>query len=188
MEQVLIICNNTKVIDNISQLVLTSISAQLHFADDLLQAEKYLTKYDFSLIIIVSLLPNKIIYNFTSLCSKTNAGIMLVVKDEPHIDEFEKFARQGICIFSLNMGKRMFINSIHLLVGVHYRFCSGTIKEQTLQRKIDEIRLVDRAKCLLIQYSQMTEEQAHHFIEKEAMDNRVTRKDIAQKILDNYNL
>ncbi len=188
MEQVLIISNNSKVIDNLSQLVLTSISAQLYFADTLSEAEKYLLKYDFSLIIVVSLAANKLSFEFASLCSKTNAGVMIVVKNEPHIDVFEEYSRQGIYIFPLNMGKRMFINSIHLLTSIHHRFSIGTSKEQKLQKKIDEIRLVDRAKCLLIQYDQMSEEEAHHFIEKQAMDNRVTRKDIAQKILDNYNL
>ena len=52
-----------------------------------------------------------------------------------------------------------------------------------LQSKIEEIRLVDRAKCALIQYLSMTEEQAHHFIEKQAMDRCVTRRTVAEEIL-----
>ena len=55
-----------------------------------------------------------------------------------------------------------------------------------LQSKIEEIRLVDRAKCALIQYLSMTEEQAHHFIEKQAMDMRTTKREIAEGILKSY--
>ncbi|MFQ9680350.1 MAG: ANTAR domain-containing protein [Ruthenibacterium lactatiformans] len=45
-----------------------------------------------------------------------------------------------------------------------------------LQQKIDDIRLVDRAKCALIQYRLLTEPEAHKYIEREAMDSRRTRR------------
>ena len=55
-----------------------------------------------------------------------------------------------------------------------------------LQSKIEEIRLVNRAKCVLIQYLKLTEPQAHRYIEKQAMDTRQTKKDVAEKILKTY--
>ena len=55
-----------------------------------------------------------------------------------------------------------------------------------LQKKIEEIRLVDRAKCALIEYLGMTEAQAHRHIEKQAMDLRMTRREVAQGILQTY--
>ena len=48
-----------------------------------------------------------------------------------------------------------------------------------LQKKIEEIRLVDRAKCALIQYLGLTESQAHKYIEKgdgPASDTRQYRR------------
>ena len=55
-----------------------------------------------------------------------------------------------------------------------------------LQKKIEEIRLVDRAKCALIQYLNMTEATAHRYIEKQAMDTRRTKSAIAKDILNTY--
>ena len=55
-----------------------------------------------------------------------------------------------------------------------------------LLSKIDEIRLINNAKCTLIQYLKFTEPQAHRYIEKQAMNNRQRRQDIAKKILDTY--
>lgn len=54
--------------------------------------------------------------------------------------------------------------------------------------KLKEIRTVDRAKCLLIQYQQMTEKEAHRLIEKRAMDRRVGKLKIAEEILQVYDL
>jgi response regulator NasT len=55
-----------------------------------------------------------------------------------------------------------------------------------LLQKIEDIRLIDRAKCLLIEYLSMTEMQAHKYIEKQAMDLRITKKAVANRILKTY--
>ena len=60
------------------------------------------------------------------------------------------------------------------------------VVKSSMVRKIDEIRLVDRAKCALIQYLSMTEAQAHRYIEKQAMDRRTTRGRVAQSIIEIY--
>ena len=46
--------------------------------------------------------------------------------------------------------------------------------------------MIDRAKCLLIENEYLTEEEAHKQIEKTAMNERVTRKAIAQRIIAEY--
>lgn len=55
-----------------------------------------------------------------------------------------------------------------------------------LQKKIEDIRLVDRAKCVLIQHLSLTEQQAHRYIEKQAMDRRISKPEVAQGILNTY--
>ena len=45
---------------------------------------------------------------------------------------------------------------------------------------------MDRAKCALIQYLQMSEPQAHRYLEKQAMDMRLTRAEVARSVLQTY--
>ena len=52
-----------------------------------------------------------------------------------------------------------------------------------LMKKISEIRLVDQAKCLLIEKYHYSEEKAHHMIEKKAMDNRMSRAQVAKIVI-----
>ena len=59
-------------------------------------------------------------------------------------------------------------------------------QNQKLQDKLEEIRLIDRAKCVLIQYLNMTEQQAHRYIEKQSMDLRQSRVVTAESILKTY--
>ena len=56
----------------------------------------------------------------------------------------------------------------------------------TLEEKMGEIRLVNRAKWLLISELKMSEPDAHHYIERQAMDCCVSKKEIAENIIKTY--
>lgn len=50
----------------------------------------------------------------------------------------------------------------------------------------DEAGLINRAKLALMLYLNMSEPSAHRYIEKRAMDMRVTKNEIAKNILKTY--
>ncbi len=52
-----------------------------------------------------------------------------------------------------------------------------------LRKNLSEIRVITRAKLYLIQTRGMTEEEAHYYLEKEAMDRSLTKKEVAEEIL-----
>jgi response regulator NasT len=56
----------------------------------------------------------------------------------------------------------------------------------TVETKMKEISLVNRAKWLLIDRLKMSEEEAHRYIEKSAMDDCVSKSVIAQGIIKTY--
>ena len=43
-------------------------------------------------------------------------------------------------------------------------------------------------KCILVEYLRMSEQQAHRYIEKQAMDMRTSKRNIAENILKNVQL
>ena len=51
---------------------------------------------------------------------------------------------------------------------------------------MEEIRIVNRAKWLLISELKMSEEDAHRYIEKQAMDRCITRRAMAESIIRTY--
>ena len=59
-------------------------------------------------------------------------------------------------------------------------------ENQKLQQKIKELRLVNRAKLILIQVLKMSENQAQHYIEKQSMDLRQSCVVTAENILRTY--
>jgi AmiR/NasT family two-component response regulator len=61
-------------------------------------------------------------------------------------------------------------------------------KSVSLEDKMKEIRLVNKAKWLLIDQKNMNETDAHHFIEKQAMNHSVSKGIIAEAILKNLSI
>ena len=45
-----------------------------------------------------------------------------------------------------------------------------------------------QAKCCHIEYRDYTEEEAHKYIEKRAMDERRTKRDIAEDVIETYKI
>lgn len=61
------------------------------------------------------------------------------------------------------------------------------ISENTeLQKKIDDFSIIGRAKSVLMKTLGMTENEAHKYIEKSAMESRVTKSEIAKRLLATY--
>ena len=50
----------------------------------------------------------------------------------------------------------------------------------------DDIRIINRAKYILMEYLSMTEPQAHKYLEKQAMDMRLTKIEVAENLLSTY--
>lgn len=66
---------------------------------------------------------------------------------------------------------------------------SWALYEETvrLEKKIEEIRLIDKAKFSLMQYRGMTEEEAHTYLEQYAMKNRKKKTIAASELIDKIN-
>lgn len=55
-----------------------------------------------------------------------------------------------------------------------------------LEQKLQDVKLVDRAKCVLVEVLKMSEADAHRQIQKQSMDRHVPQVVIAQDILKTY--
>ena len=59
-------------------------------------------------------------------------------------------------------------------------------KTQSLKEKMEEIKLISRAKLLLVTKLSFTEAEAHRYIEKQAMDRCVKKSAVAYDVIKNY--
>ena len=72
---------------------------------------------------------------------------------------------------------------VSFLYQVQKRFWLVLSEQERLQRQVQDLQIVCRVKCLLVEKREMTEEEAHHFIEQEAMNTGLSKREAALKIL-----
>ena len=112
--------------------------------------------------------------------------VILVVGSE-HFDAVSAATEDsGVLTVAKPVNRIIFWSALKFAMSAHNRMTQLKTENSKLSRKIEDIRIVDRAKCILIAYLKVSEQEAHRYIEKQAMDMRVTKRMIAEEILKTY--
>ena len=120
------------------------------------------------------------------ICENSGAGVLLFVKAEHYPDINGRVSPFGVLALPKPTTSQAVSQSLQLLCGTRERLRRMEQKTASIEEKMEEIRIINRAKLLLMEQLKMTEKEAHRFIEKQAMDRCVTRITIAQSILSTY--
>ena len=124
--------------------------------------------------------------NAVDLFENTDSKIILAVPKEREEYFESKSEKYGVFVIAKPVDKTLFKKAMHFFRAMQKRL-GGVQKENVrLKKQIDDIRLINRAKYILMEYLSMTEAQAHRYLEKQAMDMRVTKAEIAKRILSTY--
>ena len=115
---------------------------------------------------------------------KSKTSILIVVPKEVYEDVLEKVTDYGILVLPKPFPKGRVDKAVRFLAAVQTRSLKLEKKIISVEEKMEELRLVSRAKILLVEKKNMTEDEAHRYIGKAAMDNGVSRKRVAEKILE----
>ena len=113
-------------------------------------------------------------------------GVILITKSENADMVGAKLEQYGIFVIPKPFSKSIFYQGVRFVFTSLRRVNAMKTQQDKLMKKVDDIRVVNRAKCILIQYRNMTEEEAHKYLEKEAMDTRVSKRELAEKIINYY--
>lgn len=114
-----------------------------------------------------------------ALPTQTSGGTLVLAPQAQYEAVCAKMEPLGVLTLPRPVSPLLFRQAIALLRATYARI-------GRLQDKLDEVRLVDRAKWTLIRTLHMDENQAHRYIEKQAMDLRQTRREVAQRIIQTY--
>ena len=118
--------------------------------------------------------------------SNSSSVVMVLVPSENFDQISYRMEPYGILTMSVPFDQVYFYNMMEAAIAVSYKirfFTNQTIK---LKEKMEEIRLINRAKMLLMQNLSMTEDNAHKYIEKEAMNRCVKKIAIAEEVIKSY--
>jgi response regulator NasT len=94
--------------------------------------------------------------------------------------------KHGVFVLPRPVPRDAILRGLNWMAAARERLRSYEKKVQPVEEKMEEIRLVNRAKWLLISELKMSEPDAHHYITHQAMDRCCSKRTVAEEIIRLY--
>lgn len=183
----LLVSHNEKFTSSISELLPKSRYFPVCVSTDVAAAKRELLERSFDIVLINTPLPDEFGTRLAvDICQSSSTSVMMFVKSEHYFDINARVTNYGVLTVSKPTSAQMILQSMSLLIGTRERLRRMEKKTASIEEKMEEIKIVNRAKWIIIDVLKMTEAEAHRYIEKQAMDRCVTRRSVAESIIQTY--
>lgn len=187
MDSALIVSYSEKGADYLTRILEEASVNRINTLSNAAQARRALIDNDFDLCIVNAPLPDESGESFARYAAEAGAcEVILIVKAEHYDEVASRVEDYGIITIAKPVNKVLLWNAIKLTAAIHNKVKAIHNENRKLIQKIEDIRIIDRAKCILISHLCLSEPEAHRYIEKQAMDMRMTRRQVAEGILKIY--
>lgn len=147
-------------------------------------AKRCLLERRFDLILVNAPLPDDLGLRLAEeACADSSAGVLLLVRRELYDEVCDRVSQWGVAVLPKPVGGETVTQTLQLLRATRERMRRLEERQLTVEETIGELRLVNRAKWLLIEKRGMSEAEAHREIEKLAMDTRRSKAAVARELL-----
>lgn len=184
---VLVVSSNLKFNDAIAPMLPYSDYYPVCFVSNIAAARREILARTYDFVIINAPLPDDFGTRFAiDVCGKTESVVLLLLRSDAYEEVNAKVQPYGVFTLRVPTPAQTLDLGLKWMAAARARLQKLEKKAITIEEKMEEIRLVNRAKWILIEQLKMTEAEAHHHIEKQAMDRCVSKKEIAQCIMKTY--
>lgn len=184
---VLIVCSKEKSAQSLTSMLPVQVFSPIVTAGGADEARRMLSQNSYDIIIIDTPLRDEFGTQFAIDISKDARGsILLLVKAEVYEAVTYKVESHGVYTLAKPSPKQIFYQTVRLMAANSAKLKSLWNKTLSLQEKMEELRMVNRAKWILIEHLHMDEDAAHKYLEREAMNSRSTKRAVAESIIRSY--
>lgn len=151
------------------------------------EARRLILEKDYNLVIINAPLGDESGESLSRhIATNTVSQVILLIKNEFYDAVSEVVEDCGVITVAKPINKNLFWAALKFVKAAGNKIRQVQSENNKLLQKIDDIKAIDRAKCLLVSRKDLNENEAHKYIEKLAMDKRMTRRAVAEEILKTY--
>ena len=118
--------------------------------------------------------------------ARDNVGVLLLVPCESFDGVRDQVEDEGVMALAKPLTRQTLEMGLHMITALRGKLLQMDRRNRALQEKMTDIRTINRAKWLLIEQLRMTESEAHYYIERQAMDTRLSRREVAENIIRSY--
>ncbi|MBQ6163340.1 MAG: ANTAR domain-containing protein [Clostridia bacterium] len=181
---VLLVSASEKMNVSLTALLPEKIYYPLTVAASVSEAQRKINEQAYDLVIVNAPLPDDLGRKFAiDVTAENNAVTVLIVRSELYDETYDRVAEYGVLTLSKPTNAPMIKQTLDYMRATRERLYRMQKKTVSLEDKMAEIRLVNKAKWSLIESRGFSENEAHKYIEKTAMDLGLTRREVAESII-----
>lgn len=151
------------------------------------EAKRQLDSRNIDFVIINTPLPDEFGTRFAMECCNSASTVVLILfRPDVHDEVYEKMEERGVFTLTKPTSHAMMTQALKWMASGRERLRRLEKKTSSIEERMGEIRLLNRAKMTLMAELHMTEEEAHHCLERMAMDKCITKKAAAEEIIKEY--
>jgi response regulator NasT len=187
MESALVVTSTEKSVEFFAEMLKAISCGKITNVSTCGQARRQAVNRDFDLCIINAPLSDESGESLSvSIAARGACQVMLIVKSEYYEEVSAHVEDHGVITVAKPLNRALFWNALKLAKAAQKKVRMLQNENTKLIQRIEDIRVIGRAKLLLISHLAMTEPEAHRYIEKQAMDMRKPKRAIAEGILKTY--
>lgn len=187
MNSALIVSNSKKIIESLSEILAQASVTNIATVSNGGEARRMLIEKDFDLYIVNTPLPDEFGESLAlNIASKGISVVILIVRAELYDEVSERVEDYGVITIARPISRSLFWNALKLAIAAHKKVKAFHDENTKLIQKMEDIKIIEKAKFVLVSSLSLTESEAHRYIEKKAMDMRITRRKVAEEILRTY--
>ena len=184
---VLIVSASEKFQSGLRSLLPESAYSPIATAASVGAAERARTGQDFDFVFVNSPLPDDAGIRFAIDCCRAGGTVVLLFAAAALYDSIQsRVEKHGVFVLPRPVPRDAILRGLNWMAAARERLRSYEKKVQPVEEKMEEIRLVNRAKWLLISELKMSEPDAHHYITHQAMDRCCSKRTVAEEIIRLY--
>ena len=141
----------------------------------------------YDIIVINAPLPDETGEEFAQdAAGECSASVLIVVPSDVYDTAQDILTDQGILVLAKPLSQGHLSQAIRYVTAVQNRMRDYQAQIHCAYDKMEEMRIITKAKFFLVENRHISEDEAHRLIGKQAMNNGVSRKRIAEKIIEDY--
>ena len=187
MERILVVSASQSSNDALTEILRSYGFVHIELATCANEARRKYMDEEFELLLINVPLPDEFGTELAmDLSERGECGVILIVKNDISDQIQEKVEDFGVFVVPKPISRAVLYQALKFVETSRRQIYLLKQKNEDLAKKMNDLKIIDRAKCLLIERENISEQKAHRYIEKQAMDSRTSKKDVAEGIIEKY--
>lgn len=184
---VLIVSHSERFRDSLLPILPEASYSPVVTASSVGAAERLCNEREFDFVFINSPLPDDAGIRFAIDCCRSGGTVAVLFAAAALYEQVQARAGEhGVFVLPRPVPRDALLRGLNWMTAARERLRRYEQKVQPIREKMEEIRLVNRAKWLLISELKMSEPDAHHYITHQAMDRCASKRAVAEEIIRLY--